>query len=146
MPRRGLGTPWLPCSALIIHCIDLKESNASLKGDRDALFDIGTASTEQLQTEVEYYRRENLRHIDELEDEKRKWIEGTANLRREILEAKDQIEIERTEAQAREGELKAEIVALNQKLAGLEEFRDQEHAIRRQLSDVQGQLAQCEAL
>mmetsp|Transcript_8535 Transcript_8535/g.21956 ORF Transcript_8535/g.21956 Transcript_8535/m.21956 type:complete len:536 (-) Transcript_8535:1162-2769(-) len=124
----------------------LRESNRLLKGDRDALAEIGTESTDRLRAEVDYFRRENLRHIDELEDEKRKWIEGTENLRQEIEDVKEQIEKERAEAHAREAELKAEIVALNHKLAGLEEFRDQEHAIRRQLADVQGQLQQAEAL
>lgn len=123
-----------------------QESNDKLKGDRDALFDIGSASAEQLKSEVEYYRRENLRHVDELEEEKRRWIEGTANLRQEILNVRAEVETKRSEARSREAELKAEIVALNQKLAGLEEFRDQEHAIRKQLGEVQTQLAQCEAM
>eukprot|EP00037_Helgoeca_nana_P021312 m.214911 g.214911 ORF g.214911 m.214911 type:complete len:560 (-) comp25599_c0_seq2:768-2447(-) len=126
--------------------VRLRESNDKLKGDRDALFDIGSASAEQLKSEVEYYRRENLRHVDELEEEKRRWIEGTANLRQEILDVRAEVETKRSEARSREAELKAEIVALNQKLAGLEEFRDQEHAIRKQLGEVQTQLAQCEAM
>jgi predicted nucleic acid-binding Zn-ribbon protein len=67
-------------------------------------------------------------------------MEGTANLRQRAAELEAGLENEMANAQHREQELKDEIVALNQRLQMLEEFREQEHSIRRQLADTRQQL------